>query len=145
MEWLRWLLVLLLLGRAIYTDVKAGIIENQSMLWGLLCGCVWSMVNNGMSGLSNSLQMVLITILILFVLFLMKGLGAGDIKLLCVLAAFYPDGVLKIIVVAFFVGAVISLGKMVVRLICKMPVYISGETLHFSIAIGISTLLVNAL
>ena len=89
------------------------------------------------------MKMILIVLIVLYVLFVIKGLGAGDIKLFCVLAAFYPEKVMGIVVVAFVMAAGMSLVRMVVRYIRKMPVYISGEGIKFSIPIGIATILVD--
>lgn len=139
MEWIRVVLVCLLLGRAIYTDVKKGIIENRNMLSGLIVACIWTYWNVGMSGLLKSVKMIVFTFVILFMVYIVKGVGAGDVKLLCVLSAFYPDCSVDIVVISFLVAAVISVGKMLVRWVQRKAVLISGETILFSIPVGIGT------
>lgn len=139
MGWIRIILVFMLLGRAIYTDVKKGIIENHMMGIGLIVAGIWTSCNAGTEGLLQSTKMVLLIFGILFVFYLVKGIGGGDVKLLCVMAAFFPEDVVNIVVVSFITAAVISVGKMVVRGIRGKKVYVSGETMLFSIPIGIGT------
>lgn len=142
MEWLRIAMVLLVISRAIYTDMKKGIIENRTMLTGLIAGSVWMAFYKGTEGLIDSCKMILIILAMLFLLFLMKGLGAGDVKLFCVLAAFYPENVIEMVVLAFIVAAAIVWMRMLYRFIQKVPIWISQETMNFSIPIGISTVMV---
>lgn len=139
MEWIRVVVICLLLGRSIYTDVKKGIIENRNMLSGLIAACIWSYWNAGMSGLLKSVAMIIFTFVILFVVYLVRGIGAGDVKLLCVLSAFYPDCSIDILVISFLLAAVISVGKLLVRRIQGKAVLFSGETILFSIPVGIGT------
>lgn len=139
MEWVRIVLVFILLGRAIYTDVRRGIIENRNIWIGLIMAFIWSYCNTGMNGLLKSGKMVVLTFVVLFVFYLVKGLEAGDVKLLCVLSAFFPESVFDIVVASFITAAVISVGKMIIRGIRGKPIYVSGETILFSIPIGIGT------
>lgn len=142
MEWIRVVLVLLLLTRVIYTDMKSGIIENRSVWTGLMTGSIWTLCNDGMYGLLESIRMVLIILAVLWVLFLIRGLGAGDIKLLCVLAAFYPDGVVEISIIAFLVAAGLVFARILIRWVRKLPVYMRGEVINFSLPIGIATIII---
>lgn len=140
MEWMKVFLVLVLLGRAIYTDVKKGIIENRWMLFGMLSGCLWSGLTGRWDGFLLSLKMVVICFLALFLLFVIRGLGAGDIKLICVLAFFYPKNIVDIIILSFIVAAMISVAKLLLTILIRKKAYVVGATIHFSIPIGISTL-----
>lgn len=142
MEWVRLILVLTLLGRAIYTDIKQDLIENRCIVTGLLAGMVYVAVDRGVSGVIESVKMAGIILGVLFFLFLIKGLGAGDIKLLCVLAMFYPKDIFRIVMAAFCAAAGMAVGKMVWRKVRKLPVYVKGETMNFSIPIGCGTLFV---
>ncbi len=70
-------------------------------------------------------------IIILFILFLIKGLGAGDIKLISVVGAFTGMAVLKIMVYAFISGGILSV------------IYFIGfrkRKIHFSLAVFIGVL-----
>lgn len=139
MEWVKLIAVVGMLGRAIYTDVKRGIIENRNILAGLITAFVCSAWNSGINGLYVSGKMLVCTFGVLFLLYLLKGLGAGDIKLICVLSVFYPDTAVEIVAGSFLAAAGISAGKLLVRLVQKEKVYVPGETMAFSIPVGIGT------
>lgn len=141
-EWVKLMLVLVILGRAVYTDVKQGVIENRNVMFGLLSGLICAFTGNGMEGVWQSVKMAGVMLVVLFILFVVKGLGAGDIKLFCVLAVFYPMYCMEVVIVSFLVAAVASIGKMVIRLIRKNSFYIRGETINFSIPIACGTLFV---
>lgn len=143
MEWLRIVLVLMILTRAIYTDVKKGIIENRYMFYGMLSAVIYSIFYKGGSGLLESLKMSVITLVALFALFVIKGIGAGDIKLFCVLAAFYPKDAMDIVLVSFLMAAGFAVSKMLVRVFRKQPIYLKGETMNFSIPIGLATVVIE--
>ena len=125
--------------RAVYTDVKTGKIENGNVLIGFMIGIILSCIEHGGSGLAESLKMAFVTLVALIFLFIIKGLGAGDIKLFCVLAAFYPRQIVSVIITAFFMGGAIGVGRMVYRWIRKQRVYIFREKMNFSIPIGLGT------
>lgn len=108
--WIKMGLVSALFMRAIYTDLKNQKIENKLIGIGLVMGLGCSYISGGKWGLMESIKMVCIIIIALFFLFVIKGLGAGDIKLLGVISAFFPGEIVTIIVLAFFAGAVFALG-----------------------------------
>lgn len=138
-EWMVYPAVAGILAGAVYTDIKEGKIKNQWMLMGMVCGLVAAFAGNGVAGVLESIRMAGIILLALFILFLIKGLGAGDIKLFCVLALFFPDEIVKIVMASFFIGAALGIGKMVFRWIRKEPFYIRKETMNFSVPIAIGT------
>ncbi|MGN0152879.1 MAG: prepilin peptidase [Lachnospiraceae bacterium] len=131
-----------LLGRAVYTDVKNERIENSLILVGCTAGMLTAFCGGGISQVWNGVKMAGILLLALFFLFWIKGLGAGDIKLLCMLAVFFPNQAISILVGSFFAGACLSVGKMLIKHIKKESFYIRTETLHFSIPVAISTFVV---
>lgn len=143
MEWVKVIMIVILLGRAIYTDVKTGLIENRNIVCGLLTAFLWSYCNDQIDGLAESCRMVVLIFVILFVLYVIKGLGGGDVKLFCVLAAWMPKSVLDVVVVSFLVAAVMSMGKMMVRGVQRKTLYVPGETMKFSIPMGIATAIVT--
>ena len=138
-------IVMGLLLRAIYTDMKRGQIENRLIVTGLVLGFVCAIVTGGVSGLLDSVKMVCTITVALFFLFVIKGLGAGDIKLLAVLAAFFPKEIFSIVIVSFFVGAGIALARMAVRAVKHIPIYRRHETLNFSIPIAVGTGIIGLL
>lgn len=126
---------MILTGKAVYTDVKRGKIDNSLIVIGLLGGFVFSAIRDGPEGIWYSAKMVGIVFVSLIFLFVIKGLGAGDIKLLCVLAAFFPDKIIEIIAASFFSGAVIAVGKMLLRFVRNQTIYIRHEVLNFSVPV----------
>lgn len=139
MKWIGNLMVAALLVRAVYTDRKEGKIKNRLLLAGFVSGLLFSYLNDGTKGVLDSLRAMGIIFLALFFLFLIKGLGAGDIKLFCVLAAFFPEEAVPIVVASFFAGAVMAVRKMVLRWIRKEVVFIKHETMNFSVPIAVGT------
>lgn len=132
--------VLLLLLRAIYTDVKRGKIENVLIVGGLFLGVFIVIMTEGFKGAICSLKIMGIVFVILFPLFLIKGLGAGDIKLFCVLAIFYQRDVFCVLIYSFLSAGFIVLCKMLVRKIKGQKAFIKKEKMAFSIPILIGTL-----
>lgn len=132
----------MLLFRAMYTDVKEGRIENPLIVTGLACGILFAAIRGGPQGIWQSIGTSAVVCMALFFLFVLKGLGAGDIKLFCVLAMFFPNQITGIIAVSFFAGGVWALGRMVLRRIRGQAFYIRHETINFSIPIFTGTVLV---
>lgn len=141
MEWIKYVFVAVILLRSIYTDVKRGIIENKCVGAGFVTGCCWRILESGMQGFLESAKTALIMFCILFVFYIVKGLGAGDIKLFCVLAVFFPDEIFKMVAMAFLTAAVFAITQMIIRWIKKRPVYQKGETMIFSVPIGIGVVI----
>lgn len=139
MDWIKWLAVTAILIRAVYTDKKEGKIENRIILMGFVFGLFVSFADGGIQSLLESIKMAGITLLALFFLFVMKGLGAGDIKLFCVLATFFPKQIIPIVMLSFFAGAVLAVGKIFGRWLRKEKVFIRHETMNFSLPIALAT------
>lgn len=131
--------VAFLLYRVIVTDIRQGKIENRVILMGYVLALALAYIQEGIPGVLISIKAAGLIILSLFLLFLLKGLGAGDIKLLSVMAAFFPNNGFHIAVLSFFSGALFAVIRMVYRGTRKKAVYIKRETLHFSIPIAFAT------
>lgn len=138
-EWFKWGIVSVVLIRAVYTDIKKGKIENRLMAAGLITALLCAYIEGDLQRLGQSIKMAAVVTAMLLLFFVIKGLGAGDIKLLAVLAAFFPQDIMRIVVAAFFVAAGIAVGRMLIRACKRKPVYKKRETLHFSIPIAIAT------
>lgn len=132
----------MLLLRAVYTDVKKGRIENPLIVTGLMCGILFAAIRDGPQGIRHSIRMSAIVCTALFFLFVLKGLGAGDIKLFCVLAVFFPSQIIGIITASFFAGGAWALGRMLWRGIRGQALYIRHETMNFSIPVFAGTVLI---
>ncbi|MCM1158754.1 MAG: prepilin peptidase [Bacteroidales bacterium] len=141
MEIFLWGILIPLLARAVYTDVRQNRIENRLMVLGMLAALLYAWVTGGAGGMLAGLKTAGIVLLSLFLLFVLKGIGAGDIKLLLVLAVFFPDRMLELLISAFFIAALIALGRMAVRAFRKQNIYYRRETIHFSVPVALGTIL----
>jgi len=138
-EWIQLGIAALLLIRAAYTDLKTGKIENRLIVLGLAAGFVCAYAEGGTSRLLTGIKMMCIVIAALFFLFAIKGLGAGDIKLLAMLALFFPEDAVSIIAASFFAGAAIAGGRMLIRAWRREKIYKRKEALNFSVPIALGT------
>lgn len=129
----------LLFGRVIYTDLKYKKIENRVIVVGLVGVYILRFVEAGWTGVWLSMIHMSMVFLVLFPLFVMKGLGAGDIKLFCVVAALFPEYIKTILIVSFLIGAMWVLIKYLLRFLKKEKIYRPGEQICFSIPIGVAT------
>lgn len=127
------------LCRAVYTDIKTGKIENRLIAAGLMGGLLFAAVRDGPKGIWTSVRMMGIVFVMLVFLFIIKGLGAGDIKLFCVLAVFFPEDIIQIIVISFFAGGIAAAGRMLLRFFRGQNLYIRHETMNFSVPIFVGT------
>lgn len=102
------LVCLLLL--AVILDLRSYKISNHLILIGIVAGILFDIYEYGQAGISLGLPGILLPVILLFPLFLIKALGAGDIKLFSVIGSFYGAAyVIKSIAAAFILGAAMSL------------------------------------
>ena len=104
----------LILVIAVYMDFKCYRINNKLIVIGTCIGSLHNFVNQGIYGLTCSLLGGIVPIGLLFFFYLSSVLGAGDIKLFAVIGTF--GGIsfcIKSMLIAFIIGAIISLIKMV--------------------------------
>lgn len=104
-----------ILTLAVISDFKSDKIPNLLIGAGLGCGILWRI---GIMG--DSWQQILVgigvPILLCFFLFLIRALGAGDIKLFSVIGCFWPiTDLMACILLSFVAGAVISIGKLLIH------------------------------
>lgn len=104
---------LLLLLTAAVTDIRSCRISNRLICLGLMSGLIFQIWESGMGGSIIFVLQVFFPVVVLYLLFLMRALGAGDIKLFSVVGGIWN---LKVIcycmVFSFLAGAVVSLGKL---------------------------------
>ena len=149
----------MLLLTAAVTDLRSGRISNRLIVSGLVFGLFFQILESGVKGAGVFLLNVSIPVILCYLLFLMRALGAGDIKLFSVIGGICGFQILFITVAASFaVAACMSLWKMLYHhsLISRLSVFgdyisqclLSGRLLkypresegkqhiiHFSIAI----------
>ncbi len=107
-----WIFLAILLIATIM-DICKYKISNKLIVIGLLLSMLFKLVNFGIRGVLQWSIGITIPVLIFFILFMAKMLGAGDIKLFSVIGGFLGVELLfKSIVNAFIVGALLSLLKL---------------------------------
>lgn len=147
---------------AVILDFATGKVSNKLILIGLLLGLCLRFYQGGLNQVGNYLLGITVPFLALIVVFLIGGIGAGDIKLFSVIGGFVgAKDVLVCIVAAIFIGAVISIIKILMNknfFVCFSHIiqFFSGfyqtqkiqvfkkeksNTIHFTLPILISVLL----
>lgn len=104
--------LLILLLCAVITDLSKTRIPNPIIIAGLISGIFYRVLCQGDRGYPGLVLGILIPVILFFPLFIMRAMGAGDIKLFAVTGAFFtiPQN-MKCIVIAIAIGGVIALIK----------------------------------
>ncbi|MBQ9631489.1 MAG: prepilin peptidase [Lachnospiraceae bacterium] len=98
------IIVLLLLGAAVLSDLKTEKVPNRLILAGYALGALYRI--HAPPELAYFVWDIVYPIALLYPLYLARGLGAGDIKLFSVLSVFYPFSILiQIMIFSLYVGA----------------------------------------
>lgn len=91
-------------------DVQTKKISNRLILLGLFLGCIHNITKYGWKGSIYFLILISLPVLIFYLLFLMRALGAGDIKLFSVISSCIGlEGFVEVAVFSFLAGAACSL------------------------------------
>ena len=132
------IMVLILLGSAMLSDLKTEKVPNGLILVGDVAGFVCRV--HSPPDVLSALWDVFWPILLLYPLFLIKGLGAGDIKLFSVLSVFYHFSILtQIMILSLYVGA----GIIALRLIYTRVFHTKFERyIHYTVCILAAYLIV---
>ena len=102
-------LLLLLSGAALFFDLRTGKIPNILILFGLLAACVLRTTVFGAEGVLSFLAGAGFPFLILFLLFHLGMMGAGDIKLLMAAGGLLGwPGSLRFFVLSILFGTLVS-------------------------------------
>ncbi len=125
-----------LLLAAVFMDFREQRISNRLIAFGLFSGLILRIVGEGSIGIVHFMVNISIPVILLFLLFQLRALGAGDIKLFSVVGGFLMmEQLFAVMLASFFAGAVIGLGKKLYR---KFLLGKENETrtlIHFSLAI----------
>ena len=98
---------------AVRSDRKSGRISNRLILAGLTGGFIYRIGTEGTSGIITFLLHIIFPVILFYLLFLMRALGAGDIKLFSIISSIcsYKE-LVYCMAAAFVIGACMALIKM---------------------------------
>ena len=136
------LTLLTVLVFAVAADFREMRISNRLIASGLMMGLALRILGEGGAGIVHFLVNISIPVILLFLLFQLRVIGAGDIKLFSVAGGFLSMRQLLYVILAAFVAAVIGLGKLLYQ---KRMAGIFGNQrtlIHFSAMILIGYFIV---
>ena len=117
-----------------FTDLYKDKIYNVWVIPGLLTGLIFSL-SQGTDRFTNALLGVGATFLVLMPVYFVKGIAAGDVKLLLSTASFLSfQELYSCILFSFLIAGAISLGIIIFKR--------EKKTLHFAVPVLMSTLFV---
>lgn len=151
-------LSLFMAAGAVFMDIFTGKVDNRFILWGWLVGFGYQLGKVQEHGFLEFAAGAILPIAVLFILFLFRMLGPGDIKILSVLGGIIgAKAILLCMFYSFIFGAIFSLvflifcGNFLQRFIYfsnymstffltkkRSPYYITGdrpENIHFTVPI----------
>ncbi len=97
----------------VYADLRQDKVPNEGILTGMALGFVCAAWQGGVGGIGQAMLSVVCSLALLYPLFLLGGLGAGDIKVFLVTAAFFPMKTqLTVMAAAFVAGGILGIGKL---------------------------------
>lgn len=96
-------------------DFATGKVSNKLILVGLLLSFIFTVIVNQHSIMYYFLG-IFLPFLVLLIIFVIGGIGAGDVKLFAVIGGFIGyQGVLQCIIVSFIFGAIIAMFKLLMQ------------------------------
>ncbi len=107
--YMKYIILALLIGAAFYTDMKASRIPNQLAVAGVVAGILINLTA-GLNGAVFSLQGLAFGFAVLLILYMLGGVGAGDVKLFAAIGAITGwEYTLSTMVYALFAAAFIGI------------------------------------
>jgi len=101
---------------ALFGDIRTYKVKNSVVLPFIIFGVALNTLNSGVEGAVSSISGILLPVLLLFVFFALRMMGAGDIKFFCAAGAITgPFFVLNLIAYSFVCGGIICIIIMAVR------------------------------
>lgn len=152
-ESINYVIITGILVLAVYSDLRTFKIPNFLCGIGCLMGLIYMFVEHGVAGMRKSFLGILLPIISMFILFCIRVIGAGDIKLFSAIGAFISKDIIWVILISFLLtgiyGIFLYLKKVADVIHKRMTGEISvirvhafvGELtiIHFSISIAIGT------
>lgn len=126
----------ILLTVAVIQDFRQTKVSNRLILVGLFIAIVFRIFGDGIQAVVWALPNIIFPVIILYLFYLMRILGAGDIKLFSVVGGFLKfNELVSCMMCAFIVGAIISLIKMLYERTLSYRLFL-GERYLRSILMG---------
>ena len=105
-----------LLSLAAGCDLLERRVPNVVVIFGTGAGVLFSVCRSGGEGIFRSVAGILLGFICLFWLYVIRGIGAGDVKIFSMIGSYGNWKVLFLcIVCSFLAGAVMALGKMLLQ------------------------------
>ena len=127
------------------SDLRTFKIPNLICIAGIGWGLLSNLIFYGLIGLKMSLFGILCPVVTLYILFLLKVVGAGDIKLLAGVGAFVSKKIIFIIIATFVIASVYSLFYVACKLIRlmrdKSKTHYSLSRMHLSVPIFLACMM----
>lgn len=137
------MILLVIFVSAVVTDFRERRISNRLMALGLVIGLILRILGEGGIGIVHFLVNISIPVILLFLLFQLRALGAGDIKLFSVVGGFLElRQLFAVMIVAFIAASVIGLGKLLYHRLSAKKKDGNKTLIHFSLAILIGYVVV---
>lgn len=135
------LVLISLVAAAVYFDLLNRKIPNFLNFFGIIVGLSLALFGLGRLNIWMSIFGMIIPFVLLFVLFVMKVIGAGDIKLYCAIGTLVGMKVVYIIGGSFVIGAIAGIGEVIRKLRTgnMSEIFVFRKRICFSIPIAIAT------
>lgn len=103
----------IILGIAMWYDIISYRVPNVLIFWGLISGIMCQVFLHGITGCSIWFISVVSVWIVMVPFSILRMFGAGDVKLFMVIGGFLGRSfTMQYAIVALFVGAIFSIGKM---------------------------------
>ena len=130
---------------AVWMDLISERISNRLIVLGLLLGLVRDLLISGWFGIIEFLLDMILPVIVLFLLYRFRALGAGDIKLFSLLGVWIGlKDLWYVVLYSLFFGAAMGLPKLLTGRVRPSGEGSAGfrtTRIHFSLAIGLGFLL----
>jgi prepilin peptidase CpaA len=113
---IKLLVISILLLLAVMSDLASYKIKNSLTFSFMLTGMLMNLIRSGTKGVVFSLQGIILPVICLLVLYTMRMLGAGDIKLLSAIGSVMGSGfTANVMIFSFICGGIMAAGLILTR------------------------------
>ncbi|MFA9398921.1 MAG: prepilin peptidase [Clostridiaceae bacterium] len=114
--WLKYIEIIGLVAISLFTDIRYYKVKNKVVISFIFIGIITNILLYGLAGLKISIIGMFTPFVILFLLFTLRMIGAGDVKLFCAIGSIGGmNFVLNNLVYSFLCGGIISIFLMIIR------------------------------